>query len=231
MELSLSLLGQEYDALLTQYQQAYKNYIDYMSSSASKTSTTSYATLQGNTFWGTEGISEGASNTVEDCQGQCSSLSNCTGATFNPDKKYCWARKGEGDVIPGLDNDVAIVPKVKQYTDVLYTINTQLISLNKKMMGMAKTSMPELHKDRETRSNVNEKLMLDYEHLMDEKKRIDMLIREYESVEDMNKNSSIFVTQKYSKYITFAFFFVILIILSAQFVIRGLWVMTNIFSK
>jgi hypothetical protein len=26
MELSLSLLGQEYDALLTQYQQAYKNW-------------------------------------------------------------------------------------------------------------------------------------------------------------------------------------------------------------
>ena len=95
MELSLSLLGQEYDALLTQYQQAYKNYIDYISSSSYSTSASAatYATMQGNTFWGTGGVSEGASNTVEECQGQCSSLSTCTGATFNPDKKYCWIRK------------------------------------------------------------------------------------------------------------------------------------------
>jgi hypothetical protein len=216
MELSLSLLGQEYDALLTQYQQAYKNYMDYLSSS-SASSSASYATLQGNTFWGTGGVSEGASNTVEECQGQCSSLSTCTGATFNPDKKYCWARKGEGDVIPGLDNDVAIVPKVKQYTNILYTINSQLIALNKKMMDMSTASVPGLDKERETRSNMNEQLELNYENLMNEKKRVDMLIREYESLEDINKNSSISVNQKYSSYITITLFLVVLIILFILF--------------
>ena len=223
MELSLSLLGQEYDALLIQYQQAYKNYIDYISSStytsasASASASASYATLQGNTFWGTGGVSEGASNTVEECQGQCSSLSNCTGATFNPDKKYCWARKGEGDVIPGLDNDVAIVPKVKQYTNVLYNINSQLIALNKKIMDMSNASVPELHKERETRSKINEQLMLNYEILMNEKKRVDLLIREYEMLEDVNKNSSISVNQKYSAYITITLILGILVILFILF--------------
>ena len=211
-ELSLSLLGQEYDALLTQYQQAYKNYVDYLSSS-SGSSSSEYATLKGKTFWGTGGVSEGASNTVEECQGQCSSLSTCTGATFNPDKKYCWARKGEGDVIPGLDNDVAIVPQVKQYIDVLYTINSQLISLNKKMMDMTVASIPNLKKERDTRSNVNEELMVNYQHLMDEKKRVEMLIHEYESLEDVNKYSSISVNQKYSVYISFVLFFVVLLII------------------
>ena len=223
MELSLSLLGQEYDALLIQYQQAYKNYIDYISSStytsasASASASASYATLQGNTFWGTGGVSEGASNTVEECQGQCSSLSNCTGATFNPDKKYCWARKGEGDVIPGLDNDVAIVPKVKQYTNVLYNINSQLIALNKKIMDMSNASVPELHKERETRSKINEQLMLNYEILMNEQKRVDLLIREYEMLEDVNKNSSISVNQKYSAYITITLILGILVILFILF--------------
>jgi hypothetical protein len=221
MELSLSLLGQEYDALLTQYQQAYKNYMDYLSASASSYSTsasaTTYATLQGNTFWGTGGVSEGASNTIEECQGQCSSLSTCTGATFNPDKKYCWARKGEGDVIPGLDNDVAIVPKVKQYTNVLYTINSQLIALNKKMMDMTNASVPGLDKEGENRSQMNEQLMLNYENLMNEKERVDMLIREYESLEDVNKNSSISVNQKYSAYITITMFLIVLVILFILF--------------
>ena len=221
MELSLSLLGQEYDALLTQYQQAYKNYIDYISSSSYSTSAsasaTTYATLQGNTFWGTGGVSEGASNTVEECQGQCSSLSTCTGATFNPDKKYCWIRTGEGDVIPGLDNDVAIVPKVKQYTDVLYTINSQLISLNKQMMDMTAASVPGLDEESKNRSNMNDQLMLNYENLMNEKERVDMLIREYESLEDINKNSSLSVNQKYSSYITITFFLVVLILLFILF--------------
>ena len=221
MELSLSLLGQEYDALLTQYQQAYKNYIDYISSSSYSTSTsasaTTYATLQGNTFWGTGGVSEGASNTVEECQGQCSSLSTCTGATFNPDKKYCWIRKGEGDVIPGLDNDVAIVPKVKQYTDVLYTINSQLISLNKQMMDMTAASLPGLDEESENRSNMNAQLMLNYENLMNEKRRVETLIREYESLEDINKNTSLSVNQKYSSYIAITFFLIVLVILFVLF--------------
>jgi hypothetical protein len=219
MELSLSLLGQEYDALLTKYEQAYKNYIDYLSSSGGSSSSGdgSYAILQGRTFWGTGGVSEGASNTVEECQGQCSSLSTSTGATFNPDKKYCWARKGEGDVIPGLDNDVAIVPKAKQYMDVLYTINSQLISLNKKMMDLTAASVPTLTNERDTRSNVNEELMINYQHLMDEQRRVEMLIREYESLEDVNKYSSISVKQKYSVYISFALFFIVIIILFVLF--------------
>ena len=221
MELSLSLLGQEYDALLIQYQQAYKNYMDYISSSSfsasTSASTATYATLQGKTFWGTGGVSEGASNTVEECQGQCSSLSTCTGATFNPDKKYCWARKGEGDVIPGLDNDVAIVPKVKQYTDVLYTINSQLISLNKQMMDMTAASLPGLDEESENRSNMNAQLMLNYENLMNEKRRVETLIREYESLEDINKNTSLSVNQKYSSYIAITFFLIVLVILFVLF--------------
>jgi hypothetical protein len=205
MELSLSLLGQEYDALLSQYQQAYKNYTDYLSSSESGTGT-SYATLKGNTYWGTEGVSEGASTTVEECQGKCSSISTCTGATFNPDKKYCWVRKGEGDVIPGLDSDVAIVPKSKQNLDILYTLNNQLIALNKKMMDMTNSSLPELNNERNTRSHVNEHLMFNYEYLMDENNKLDKLIREYDSLENISKNSSIMVNQKYSYYTSISLF-------------------------
>jgi PAN domain len=216
-ELSLSLLGQEYDALLTQYQQAYTNYVDYLSSSESSSNSGVYATLKGRTFWGTGGVSEGASNTVEECQGLCSSISTCTGATFNPDKKYCWARTGEGDVIPGLDNDVAIVPKAKQYMDVLYTINTQLISLNKQMMDITAATVPTLTNERDTRSNVNEELIANYQHLLDEQKRVELLIREYESLEDVNNNASISVKQKYSVYISIALFFIVLIILFVLF--------------
>ena len=208
-ELSLSLLGKEYDALLTQYEQAYKNYINYKSSSSSSKE---HATLKGRTFWGTNGVKEGASKSVEECAGLCSSLSTCTGATFNPDKKYCWARTGEGDVIPGLDNDVAIVPKEKQFTNILYTLNSQLIALNKKIMDMTSSAIPNVSREKKMRGDVNQVLVGNYKNLMDEKRRIDLLIREYESAEDVHKNTSLLVNQKYSIYISFTLFLIILII-------------------
>ena len=222
MELSLSLMGQEYDALLLQYEQAYKNYIDEISSGSGSgsgtgtgtgasagTNTTSFANMKGQTFWGTSGVSEGASNTVEECQGQCSSISNCTGATFNPDKKYCWIRTGEGDVIPGLDNDVAIVPKTKQYSDVLYRLNLQLIDLNKKMID----SNPESSNSQNERELRHHNLTTNYDNLMAEKRRIELMIREYEEVEEINKNSYISVNQKYSSYIAISLFAIIVVIL------------------
>ena len=208
-ELSLTLLGKEYDALLTQYEQAYKNYVDFKSSTASSES---HATLKGRTFWGTGGVTERASNNVEDCKGLCSSISTCTGATFNPDKKYCWVRKGEGDVIPGLDNDYAIVPKNKQFTNILYTINSQLIALNTKIMEATAASVPNLTQQGKTRGEVNDVLLLNYQNLMDEKRRIDLLIREYESAEDIHKNTSLLVNQKYSIYISFTLFLIILVV-------------------
>jgi len=215
MELSLSLMGQEYDALLMQYEQAYKNYINHISSSGAgaSTSTSTFANMKGRTFWGTSGVSEGASNTVEECQGTCSSLSNCTGATFNPDKKYCWTRTGEGDVIPGLDNDVAIVPTTKKYSDILYTLNNQLLSLNKKMIDSNPKSSNS-HNERETR---HDQLTTNYENLMSEKRRVELMIREYESLEDVNKNSYISVNQKYLYYISISFFAIIVIILCIIF--------------
>jgi len=214
MELSLSLMGQEYDALLLQYEQAYKNYIDQISSgSGDSTNTSSFANMKGQTFWGTSSVSQGASNTVEECQAQCSSISNCTGATFNPDKKYCWIRTGEGDVIPGLDNDVAIVPKTKQYSDVLYRLNLQLIDLNKKMIDTNPASSNSQN-EREIR---HQKLTANYDNLMAEKRRIDLMFREYEEVEEVNKNSYISVNQKYSSYIASSLFAIIVVILFIVF--------------
>jgi len=210
-ELTLSLLGKEYDTLLTQYQQAYQNYIDYVNSNSSSKS--SYALLKGRTFWGTAGISESSSNTVEDCQGQCSSLSNCTGATFNSDKKYCWSRIGEGNLIPGLENDFAIIPQINQYTDTLYNINAQLIALNKKMIDVVNNSRPNLHKERETGNDLNNNLMLNYDNLQNEKERINKLMNEYENIENTNKNTSIMVNEKYSKYTVISIFFIIIVIL------------------
>ena len=82
---------------------------------------------------------------------------------------------------------------------------------------MSNASVPELHKERETRSKINEQLMLNYEILMNEQKRVDLLIREYEMLEDVNKNSSISVNQKYSAYITITLILGILVILFILF--------------
>jgi len=84
-------------------------------------------------------------------------------------------------------------------------------------MDMTAASLPGLDEESENRSNMNAQLMLNYENLMNEKKRVEMLIREYESLEDINKNTSLSVNQKYSSYIAVTFFLIVLIILFVLF--------------
>jgi len=212
-EITLSLLGKEYDTLLIQYQNAYQNYIDYLTNNSTK----EYSVLPERTFWGSNSINEGHMNSIEECQSQCSSISNCTGATFNSNKQYCWVRNGEGDVMPGLNTDTAIIPKKKQYSAILNNLNIQLIAVNQKMMDIINNSNTTLQKERNQSTDLNQQLMINYNNLTIEKDRIFKLIQDYENVEEINKNSYISVNQKYSIYITNIIIFIIIVIIIVIF--------------
>ena len=82
-----------------------------------------FTELPGRTWWGTHGIKEGAASTKEECISMCASDSKCTGATFNPVKRYCWARGGDGSVSAGLSDDNALIPKLKGIVLILNQLN------------------------------------------------------------------------------------------------------------
>jgi len=72
-----------------------------------------YNAYSGKTWWGSGIILE--ENQVlnqQECEDICSGHAHCSGATYNPDKQYCWAVKGmgEGKITPGLGSDYALIP-------------------------------------------------------------------------------------------------------------------------
>ena len=174
--------------------------------------------LKGQTFWGQKGIQELSKNTLNECSALCASISTCTGATFNSDKKYCWIRGGEGSTMPGMINDYAIVPERTQLIKKIYSLNSQLNKYSeqdiKKINDFYKTYT--LNNDVSADENVN--LIKRYNVLNNERNEINNIISEYQTLEEIENEMGIYITKNY--YLFFIFFiivfisFVILIFLS-----------------
>ena len=69
-----------------------------------------YNKYKGKTWWGSGALLE-ASKVVnsQECEIMCNRHPHCSGATYNPDKQYCWAVKGDGRMTPGLNTDYAFI--------------------------------------------------------------------------------------------------------------------------
>ena len=136
--LKLQSLQSEFKLFMTQYQQAYANYISSLRSSSDPASKKTFVAIPGSTYWGTIGISDDTSHSTEDCIALCSANSSCTGATYNSDKQHCWVRGGQSDIGPGLDTDSAIVSELKDQNlfDAL-TSGTQNLSITLKNSASA----------------------------------------------------------------------------------------------
>jgi hypothetical protein len=147
--MSLEKLKIEYSLQLNAYQQAIANYVNYLQQNANTDSSTpSLVTIPGKVFWGsgqTGNPSVSVGGTVEQCQALCSSTTNCSGATYNPTayaQPMCWLRTGEGQVVPALETDVAIIPEAQKYLLIIESINTKLISTNQQIQNIINKTLP-----------------------------------------------------------------------------------------
>ncbi|MFT3765370.1 MAG: PAN domain-containing protein [Minicystis sp.] len=61
----------------------------------------------GVTFWGSGALREFGARSASECYLGCLDDASCTGATYNPDKQYCWLRTGSGSIGAGLSSDYA----------------------------------------------------------------------------------------------------------------------------
>jgi hypothetical protein len=214
--LKLQSLQTEFGLVMTQYKQAYANYISNVQAtgtsadSGSSGSTTAFTTLQGRTFWGAAGISDSAATSVEECQALCSSDSTCTGATFNSEKQQCFTRSGQGDVAVGEDNEYAIVPELAQNAQVLQMLNQKLMDLNAKISDTLNT-MTEPSKNNTTAANSqNDELKSIYNSLLAERKNIDKMLNDYTTLNEAVSDQSIYVLQNNTAYM---FWFLVALII------------------
>lgn len=200
--LKLQSLQSEFKLVMTQYQQAYANYISSLRSSTDPASTSNktYATIPGSVFWGTTSLSEGTSPSAEDCTALCSANSSCTGATYNSDKQYCWVRGGQGDISIGMDTDSAIIPELVQNTQVLKMLNQKLLDINKSMeetLGSMSSSENHDIADKDLKKG---ELTSIYNSLMEERRNINKMIDNSTAIEQSYNDNSIYVSQNNTTY-------------------------------
>jgi hypothetical protein len=166
--------------------------------------------MQGKVFWGSgqagsQSVYTGG--TVEQCQALCSSTANCSGATYNPTahgQPMCWLRSGEGQVSPGLDSDVAIIPEVKKYLMAIESINSKLISTNQQIQNLINQSQPVDNSMKMERQQKNSELIQNYTELVNEREKIAEMLQSYEDLDTSEQEGGMRVTQKHNTYILLA---------------------------
>jgi hypothetical protein len=159
-----------------------------------------FAELPGRTWWGTYGLKEGSAETKDDCVSMCAEDSSCTGATFNPVKRYCWTRGGDGSVSAGQPDDYALIPKLKSVLIILNGINDKLMDINKELRAETKKINPILKEEKQENEEKQQKFDQYYNDLSDDKAEMAKLLNEYNSVEAELDNQTIFVEQQNLSY-------------------------------
>jgi hypothetical protein len=195
VNMKLETLEKEYSMVLQQYEGAYNDFISNLQNPSSATDK-KYAVLQGRTFWGTGGIKQGSAETVEDCESMCSSDLKCSGAIFNSDKKYCWTRSGEGDLKSGQDNDYALIPQSKQSLIVLKNLNTKLLDINKEIKNEMQRLIPAAQSALLQKDGKQEELNQSYASLLSEQMQLEIMLKEYETIEEELSNNELYVNQQ-----------------------------------
>ena len=155
-----------------------------------------FVSIPGRTWWGTHGLKEGAASTKEECISMCASDSSCTGATFNPVKRYCWARSGEGTISAGLSDDNALVPKLKSIVLILSRLNDKLMNINTELRSETQKITPQIKEEKEANDIKLEKFDEYYNELNDDKGVMMKLLNEYNSVDADLTSQTLFVNQQ-----------------------------------
>ena len=200
--MKIETLQKEYEVILQQYQEAGKNYISllengYNDNNANNTNNTKkWKALKGRTWWGTSGLTEGTVETQEECETMCANSSECSGATFNPVKRYCWTRTGESSITVGTDDDYAIVTQEKSALTTMKYLNERLMELNKEIASEIKSINPQIKEQYEEKNEKQHLLDTSYEKLLEQKTQLDNQLQEYYSLEQEEDNSFLYVNQQ-----------------------------------
>ena len=159
-----------------------------------------FAELPGRTWWGTYGIKEGTAETKDDCVSMCATDSSCTGATFNPVKRYCWTRGGDGSVSAGQPDDIALVPKLRSVTIILNRLNDKLMDINEQIRSETKKINPVLKQEKQQNEEKQQKFDKYYNDLSDDKLEMAKILNQYNSVESELNNQTLIVDQQNLSY-------------------------------
>jgi hypothetical protein len=169
--------------------------------------------IKGTTFWGTGKLDEGEATSIEQCKAMCSADSSCTGATYNPDKAYCWTRTGEGAINASIPNDYAIIPENLKYLKVIQGLSEQLTNINQEILKTMNKGKPLYSEQELQRKQQTAILNRNYKKLMKEREKVEKTIKKYQDLNKSQNQGEIFITQNYTKFIILIIIILIIVFL------------------
>jgi hypothetical protein len=177
----------------------------------------SLTAIKGSTFWGTGKLNEGEATSIEQCKAMCSADSSCTGATYNPDKAYCWTRTGEGSINVGIPEDYALIPENLKYLKVIQGLSEKLTSINAKILKTINKGEPLYSEQDIQRKQQTAVLNENYKKLIKEREKVEKTIKKYQDLNKAQTQGEIFINKNYSTYIFSIFIILIIIFLFIKF--------------
>ena len=196
--MNIKTLEKEYNSVLKQYEEAYKNCNAKLTAMASSTnSSQSFTSFPNNSFWGTGGLKEGSVTSQYDCESMCASDQNGSGATYNPNKKYCWTRKGYGTLAVSVNGstDIALLPDVKACMITLKSLNKRLLDINQQLTTAISSSAPQVESQQTENQSKSDELHTYYAQLLAERLQMDNLVKDNETINSEYENQSLMVNQ------------------------------------
>lgn len=213
--MSFQTLSDQFNSVLSQYQNTYQEYISSLNSSSN-----TLVTVPNSSFSGQNIINTLQNSSVEDCQASCSSNTSCTGATFNTSNNSCTLSSGSGNIV-ATKNYTAIVQQGLYYSYKLQQLNTQLNSINQQMESLASSSETQYQQNQQTNQSKTQVLQQNYNVLNQEREEINKMVANYETLNQAYEEGSINVTSNYYSYIVLLLITLLLIFLLVKFSFNG----------
>lgn len=176
--------------------------------------------LKGKNWWGTSGIKDGTASTQKECEDMCANTSQCSGATFNPVQRHCWARTGNAPITSGQDHEYALIITTKQeMLSTMTYLNQRLLALNTEITNELRNITPELIQQYNANASIQQQLNVSYDQLLEQNIALKEELEDNSSLEREEKNQTLFVNKEniYFK-LWILFTFIILFITITQMI-------------
>jgi hypothetical protein len=197
MSSQMEMLSEQFNNLLSQYQETYQEFINAVTSNTDGSN--NLTTIPNSAFIGQNTVTTIQNSSVDNCLSSCGSNSSCSGATFNEQLNTCTLSSGNG-TISASTSETAIVQQALYYSNQLQNLNQQLLTINTQMANISNNDMNKYSTNSQNVSKKAEILNNNYQVLEKERIQIDEMIRQYDTLNASLQNGTINVTSNYYSY-------------------------------
>lgn len=215
MSSQMDMLSNQYNSLITQYQDTYQEFLNTINSGNN-----SFASIPNTAYVGGNNISVSPNSSLNSCMNTCTSNDSCSGATFDNSSQSCTLSSGVGNIVTA-PNKTAIVKQALFYSYQLQVINNELLTTNNTMSNIVNGSASTYQQTQQMNADKSAILQQNYNILNGERAQIEQMIREYETLNTAYDNGAINTTSNYYSYIMYLIIAVFLFLLLLRFSVGG----------